>query len=104
MRQSGRVRKTVGIGLLLAAVVGGTLTLAPTPSGASTPTTATYAELPQAQPNYIFPFMSLAFFSVYNISTFQQLMYRPLYWFGNGSTPNLNLSHLVGPEPPVLDR
>jgi peptide/nickel transport system substrate-binding protein len=77
-----------------------TVALAPTSvSGAATPTTATYAELPQAQPNYIFPFMNLAFFSVYNISEFQQLMYRPLYWFGNGSTPNLNLSISLAQSP-----
>jgi peptide/nickel transport system substrate-binding protein len=52
--------------------------------------TATYAESPGAPPNYIFPFMSLAFFSVYNINQFQFLMYRPLYWFGNGAQPTLN--------------
>ena len=34
--------------------------------------------------------MSLSFFSVYNIEQFQYLMYRPLYWFGTGATPNLN--------------
>ncbi len=100
MRRTGRIRKTAGIGLVLAAVVAGTLTLAPTTeSGASTPTSATFAEVPQSQPNYIFPFMSLAFFSVYNISQFQQLMYRPLYWFGNGSTPNLNLSISLAQNP-----
>ena len=54
--------------------------------------TVTWAEPPSDVPNYIFPFMSLAFFSVTNLSQFQQLMYRPLYWFGQGSTPNLNHS------------
>ncbi len=100
MRRTGRIRKTAGVGLLLAAVVAGTMTLAPTTeSGASTPTSATFAEVPQGQPNFIFPFMGLAFFSVYNISQFQQLMYRPLYWFGNGSTPNLNLSISLAQNP-----
>ena len=100
MRRIGRIRKTAGVGLVLAAVVAGTMTLAPTTeSGASTPTSATFAEVPQGQPNYIFPFMGLAFFSVYNISQFQQLMYRPLYWFGNGSTPNLNLSISLAQNP-----
>ena len=42
-------------------------------------------------PNYIFPFMSLAFFAVNNSELFQYLIYRPLYWFGEGATPNLNL-------------
>jgi len=54
--------------------------------------TVTVAEAPQTPPNYIFPFMGLQFFSVSNINQFQFLMYRPLYWFGSGNTPNLNPS------------
>ena len=45
--------------------------------------------------------MSLAFFSVNNINQFQYLMYRPLYWFGNGSTPNLNPSLSLAAQPDV---
>jgi peptide/nickel transport system substrate-binding protein len=52
----------------------------------------TWAEPPSAVPNYIFPFMSLAFFSVTNLSQFQQLMYRPLYWFGNNGTASIQPS------------
>jgi peptide/nickel transport system substrate-binding protein len=52
--------------------------------------TAYWAEAPQATPNYIFPFASFAYFSVANLTQFQELMYRPLYWFGKGATPNLN--------------
>jgi peptide/nickel transport system substrate-binding protein len=75
-----------------AALTMGLATLAPAASsGASTPTTVTWAEPPAAPPNFIFPFMGLAFFSVYNSENFQYLMYRPLYWFGDGSTPNLNI-------------
>jgi peptide/nickel transport system substrate-binding protein len=44
--------------------------------------TVTWAELPSSQANYIFPFMSLAYFSVSNSQNFQYQMYRPLYWFG----------------------
>jgi peptide/nickel transport system substrate-binding protein len=61
--------------------------------------TAYFAEGPQASPNYIFPFMSLQFFSVTNIAQFQQLMYRPLYWFGNRSQPTLNLSLSLARRP-----
>jgi peptide/nickel transport system substrate-binding protein len=61
--------------------------------------TAYFAEPPSAVPNYIFPFMSLAFFSVNNISDLQQLMYRPLYWFGNGSNPTINLSLSLASNP-----
>jgi len=43
--------------------------------------------------------MSLAFFSVTNLSQFQQLMYRPLYWFGNGSSASLDPALSLAAEP-----
>jgi peptide/nickel transport system substrate-binding protein len=52
--------------------------------------TATFAELPATTPNYIFPFTSSAYISVSNLNLFQYLMYRPLYWYGNGSQPTVN--------------
>lgn len=61
--------------------------------------TAYFAERPQAVPNYIFPFMGIQFFSINNISEFQQLMYRPLYWFGKGSQPTLNPSLSLASPP-----
>jgi peptide/nickel transport system substrate-binding protein len=61
--------------------------------------TAYFAEGAQATPNYIFPFMGLQFFSVTNIPQFQQLMYRPLYWFGTGEQPTLNLSLSLAGQP-----
>jgi peptide/nickel transport system substrate-binding protein len=51
-----------------------------------------WAEPVGSPPSYIFPFMPLTDYSVSNVNTFQYLMFRPLYWFGSGSTPNLNLS------------
>jgi peptide/nickel transport system substrate-binding protein len=93
----------VSVGLAVSAIsmgiVGVTAAVPAASSGAATPTTATYAEQPATPPNYIFPFMSLAFFSVSNINQFQELMYRPLYWFGNGSTPNLNPSLSLATQP-----
>ncbi|MGH3159097.1 MAG: ABC transporter substrate-binding protein, partial [Streptosporangiaceae bacterium] len=45
------------------------------------------------QPNYIFPFRTLTYFSVYNAQYFQYLMYRPLYVFGNnGQSVSVNYS------------
>jgi peptide/nickel transport system substrate-binding protein len=61
--------------------------------------TATFAQAPQATPNYIFPFASFAYFSVANLTQFQQLMYRPLYWFGKGATPNINLALSLATTP-----
>jgi peptide/nickel transport system substrate-binding protein len=62
--------------------------------------TATFALPPSTVPNYIFPFDSSTFFSVTNSEDFQYLLYRPLYWFGNGSSPTLNASLSVA-DPPV---
>jgi peptide/nickel transport system substrate-binding protein len=74
---------------------------AATPTG-GTPVkggTATYALPPSTVPNYIFPFDSSTFFSVSNSQYFQYLMYRPLYWFGQGTAPTLN-SSLSLADPP----
>src|ERR1700742_1336464 len=46
--------------------------------------TATYAELPGSSPNYIFPMLTAAYYSVTNIEQFQRLSFRSLYWIGNG--------------------
>lgn len=67
------------------------------PSGATKPTgsvqkggTATVAEINGSTPNWIFPFVDGAHFSVVNLSDLQALLYRPLYWFGQGDQPTLN--------------
>jgi len=62
------------VGLVVVAMSAGMVTLTAATSGAATPTSATFAEQPQSPPNYIFPFSSLAFFTVYNSEQFQYLM------------------------------
>src|ERR1700722_8899353 len=62
--------------------------------------TAVWAEPPSTTPNYIFPFTSSAYISVINASNFTNLMYRPLYWFGDGAQPLLNNSLSLA-NPPV---
>jgi peptide/nickel transport system substrate-binding protein len=61
--------------------------------------TATFADPPGATPNWAFPFQSLTYFTVNNLSDFQQLMYRPLYWFGTGDQPTLNSSISLAKNP-----
>ena len=61
--------------------------------------TAVYALPPSTTPNYIFPYSSSADFSVSNISYLQNLLYRPLYWFGKGDTPDYNASLSVANAP-----
>ena len=48
---------------------------------------------PGGQASYIFPFITgntSVQDSVYNVDDFQYLLYRPLYWFGEGTNPYLN--------------
>jgi peptide/nickel transport system substrate-binding protein len=51
---------------------------------------ATFALPAGSTPNWIFPMIDPAHSSIDNRNQFQYLMYRPLYWFGNGSSPTLN--------------
>src|SRR5689334_8634600 len=71
---------------------GGNSASAPTGGTPISGGTATFALPPSTTPNYVFPFTSSTFFSVPNAETFQYLMYRALYWFGNGASPTLNTS------------
>src|SRR6202167_1871795 len=70
--------------------------LAASSGGAASSGTITYAEAPGAAPNWIFPYTGYLNFSASNINDFQQLMYRPLYYFGLGDTaayvPSLSLA------------
>jgi peptide/nickel transport system substrate-binding protein len=62
-------------------------TVGTTPSSGGT---ATYATLPGFAASYIFPFMTSEFFTATNSDNLQYLLYRPLYWFGDGTQPTLN--------------
>ncbi|MHB8394238.1 MAG: ABC transporter substrate-binding protein [Candidatus Dormibacteria bacterium] len=61
----------------------------------------TFAEGASAPPSYIFPMASGSYFSVTNLSDFSQIMYPPLYWFGNAGQPVLNKSLSIA-NPPVF--
>ena len=52
--------------------------------------TATFAEVAGFTPNYIFPFEDAAHFGTWNSDDFSYLLYRPLYWFGDGESPTVN--------------
>jgi peptide/nickel transport system substrate-binding protein len=54
--------------------------------------TAVMAEPPATVPNYIFPFASSSYQTVANLGYVQHLLYRPLYWFGQGAQPVVNNS------------
>jgi peptide/nickel transport system substrate-binding protein len=85
----------IGAVSVLALVAAGCTSKSNTSTTGGTPVkggTAVFALPPQDTPNYIFPFTSSAFISITNLNDFSYLLYRPLYWFGNGATPDFNSS------------
>ncbi len=102
----------VGAGALVLAACGSSPAKSTTSTTASSTTsttaaatpvsggTVTWAEGAGASPNYIFPMSPFAYFSVANLSQFQALMYRPLYWYGQHGQPVINYTLSVA-KPPV---
>ena len=94
-RAIGAIAGTAGLAVVLAACGAstGSGTVGTTPVNGGT---ATFALPPASYANYIFPFMAgpngLSEYSTYNVNDFQFLLYRPLYWFGQGTQPYLNKS------------
>ena len=96
--QTRTLTAVVGLGAIVLAACGSTSTGSTGPT--VTKTTATFAEAPGAQPDYILPLAGSQYFSVTNLSQFQFLMYRPLYWFGDNGQVQLNTSLSLA-DPPV---
>jgi peptide/nickel transport system substrate-binding protein len=100
MQFKSKLRLWATAGTVAAALAMGLVGLTSGGAGASSKPSGilTLAEAPQTPPTYIFPYMSCSFFSVANIDGFDQQMYRPLYWFGLGSSaaiqPKLSLAAL----------
>jgi peptide/nickel transport system substrate-binding protein len=66
--------------------------------------TASFYEITGDQPNWIFPFDSPAYSTTSDITDFQMLMYRPLYWFGGENTsPTLDPALSVAAQPAYTD-
>jgi len=59
--------------------------------------TATIALPPSTTQNWIFPFYSITNASVYNGNQFQELMYRPLYVFGNNTNNSVAINYPLSP-------
>lgn len=89
----------IGIGLL-AAACGGTTS---SPGSAHRQGgTAVLAEFPGAAPDWIFPFVDAADASTSNVSQFEYLMYRPLYWVGSATSSNVDYSLSLA-DPPTYN-
>jgi peptide/nickel transport system substrate-binding protein len=61
--------------------------------------TVTYAEAPGAPPNYIFPMYSPQYCDVNNIGQLNQMLYRPLYWYGDNYSPTIDYGASIGKKP-----
>jgi peptide/nickel transport system substrate-binding protein len=100
-RLRGRILAAGAVATTCALVATGCSSSSPSASG-TTPVsggTAVFAEPPSTPPTYIFPYMSSTFASDVNLFNFQYLMYRPLYWFGNGAQPTFNSSLSLADAP-----
>jgi peptide/nickel transport system substrate-binding protein len=65
--------------------------------------TVTFVEGAQAAPTYIFPMTSAQVCSTANTSQFSEMLYRPLYWFGNNYKPTVDYSYSPGDAPVYSD-
>lgn len=90
-------RARLGFAVATVAVTGLSAGLAANPatassarSQASSGATVTFAEAAGATPDYIFPMLEGAYYSVANIEQFQRLSYRSLYWIGLNGKPVVN--------------
>ncbi|HSR87302.1 MAG TPA: ABC transporter substrate-binding protein [Streptosporangiaceae bacterium] len=72
-------------------------------STGSASNSVTYAMQPGGFANYPFPFFAgknyIGDDTVYNVNDFQYQLYRPLYWFGTGTTPYLNPAESLAEKP-----
>ncbi len=103
-----RALRALGLGgacALMLAAWSGTSVANPT-ARASKPLhggTVTFAEGAGLPPNYIFPFMSPEYYNDANATEFQWLMYRPLYWYGDGSTIDVDPTYSLAQMPKFSD-
>jgi peptide/nickel transport system substrate-binding protein len=106
-RSSGRTRFRGGVaraGLVLALGAAGLIVSAAssTPAAAANTSKIVVAFPVGLSPNYIFPIMPAEDFSENNLSYFTYLLFRPLYWYGKGSTTDLNEAQSLA-LPPVYN-
>lgn len=101
--RSRRTWTTIAATLLAAGVVAGCGSGGSTGASAVTGGTATWAEAAGAGPTWIFPFVDAEHNSTSNGPQFENLMYRPLYWFGDGDQVDLNTKLSLAEAPKYQD-
>ena len=107
------MRKFSRLGIALLGLVGATLAPVTMASAASSSAlrassapsgTVTFALPPGSIPTYIFPFVSGPNSNNIDLFQFTPYLWRPLYWFGYGKTPDINFAQSVGQPPGLLQR
>jgi peptide/nickel transport system substrate-binding protein len=61
--------------------------------------TVYFTQGPDASPNYIFPMTSAQVCTAANINQLINMMFRPLYWYGNNYRPTVDYSDSIGQQP-----
>ena len=64
--------------------------------------TVDFTEGTDSTPFYIFPMYSLADCTTTNINQLMDMLYRPVYWYGNNYRPTVDYSYSIGQPPTVL--
>jgi len=95
----------VSTGLLVAACTGGGdgQTNNPSPGQRLSGGDATMAMPPSNSPDYIFPVDDSSHTTTADIQMLQYLLWRPLYWFGTGSSPTINYKLSLAQPPTFSD-
>lgn len=65
--------------------------------------TVYFTEAPNAPPDYIFPLYTFDVCATPNVDQFMDMMYRPLYWYGNDDRPTVDYSYSIGRAPLFSD-
>jgi peptide/nickel transport system substrate-binding protein len=61
--------------------------------------TVYFTEGSQAPPNYIFPLYTFAYCSTTNVDQLMDMLYRPLYWYGDKYRPTVDFNRSIGQKP-----
>jgi peptide/nickel transport system substrate-binding protein len=63
--------------------------------------TAYFTQGPDAPPNYIFPMYSFTVCSTTNANQLMNMLYLPLYTYGENYSPTINYNHSIGQKPTI---
>ncbi|MBV9802740.1 MAG: hypothetical protein JO130_06100, partial [Solirubrobacterales bacterium] len=61
--------------------------------------TVYFTQIPEQEPNYIFPLYSPQVCGTQNINQLMYMLYRPLYWYGNDYRPTIDYDYSIGKQP-----